>query len=478
MSQETLQAFEPIFYPRSIAVVGASEDGLKFGTRYLQALISSGFKGGLYPINPHEDKVLGLKTYPKLASIPDSVDYVIVSIPARLLLELLDECAAKGVKAVQIFTAGFSETGEEEGVRLEKQIAKKAREGGFRIIGPNCIGVYSPAGQMPYGPMYFGAEAGSVGFVSHSGGVGGTLIDEGVRRGIRFSKVVSFGNGCDLDTCDYLEYLAIDPDTKIVGAYLEGAKESRRLLGMVREISKTKPMIIWKGGRTSAGAETAASHSASLAGSEVIWKAALKQAGAIKVESHEELVDTILAFQHLSWFEGSRIAVIAGLYGAGGGISVASSDACTKEGLEVPPFSDETRTQLKTIIPKAGSIMRNPLDMGAAGGIMAILSKTIELVLDDPLIEALIIQVPVDLLFGFGPGNVFHDTIGVIVNFRKTQTKPIIVLSPHGEAVAERLEFESRLSDAKIPVYPTVERAARAIVNISWYCRFHGSKNP
>jgi acyl-CoA synthetase (NDP forming) len=473
LNQRNLKEFESIFYPRSISVVGASQDKWKFGTKYLQALVESGFKGELYPINPHEVEILGLKTYPKLISIPGAVDYVIVSIPARSMLALFDDCIAKGVKVVQIFTAGFRETGEEEGRDLEKEMVKKAKEGNFRIIGPNCIGVYSPAHYMPFGPMHFKANAGSVGFISHSGGVAGHIIEEGVRRGICFSKVVSFGNGCDLDNCDYLEYLAYDSETKIVGAYLEGAKDSRRLLKLVKEISKIKPISIWKGGRTPAGSQTAASHSGSLAGSDIIWKAALRQAGVVKVETHEELIDTILAFQYLSRFKGNSVAVIAGLYGAGGGACVASSDACTSLGLEVPPFSEETRAELKAILPRAGSIFRNPLDMGSVGGILNILSKTIELVLAESLIDILIIQVPVDFLMGLNSVKAFHDTIDIIINFKNIQNKPIIALSPHGSFFTERLEFEKRLYDAGIPAYPTFERAAKAIVNVSWFYRFH-----
>lgn len=420
---------------------------------------------------------MGLQSYPKLTSIPDSVDYVIVAIPARFMLDLLDECAAKGVKAVQIFTAGFSETGEDEGKKLENEMTKRAKEGGFHIIGPNCIGIYSPDHRIPYGPMYFEAEAGSVGFLSHSGGVAGHLIDDGIRRGVRFSKVVSFGNGCDLDNCDYLEYFAVDHETRIIGAYLEGAKDSRRLLHQIKEISKIKPMVIWKGGRTQAGSHTAASHSGSMAGSEIIWKAAMKQAGAIKVESHEELVDTILALLHLSWFEGNRVAVIAGLYGGGGGACVASSDAFTSEGLEVPPFTDETRSELRTILPEAGCILRNPLDVGSIGGILELLNRSIELVLADRLIDILIIQVPVDYLLGLGSKKIFEDTLEILVNHREIQSKPVIVLSPHGSAVSERLEFEKRLAGAKIPTYPTFEQAAKAIANVNWYFRFHRSQN-
>jgi acyl-CoA synthetase (NDP forming) len=165
------------------------------------------------------------------------------------------------------------------------------------------------------------------------------------------------------------------------------------------------------------------------------------------------------------------VAVIAGLYGAGGGTSVASSDALTSQGMDVPPFTDETRAKLKTIIPKAGSILRNPLDMGSVGGIIEILSNAIELVLDDPLIDILIIQVPVDFLVGLASKKIFQDTIDIIVNFRKAQGKSIIVLSPHGSVIEERLEFERRVSDARIAVYPTFERAARAIANVSIYSR-------
>ena len=162
LSQKKLQEFQAIFYPRSIAVVGASHDKWKFGTRYLQALIDSRFKGRIYPINSRTHEILGIKTYAKITLIPDSVDYVIVAIPAPSVPELLDECAEKGVKTVQIFTAGFSETGQNTGCELERAIQKKAQEGGFRIIGPNCIGVYSPAQRMPFGPMHFSAEAGQV----------------------------------------------------------------------------------------------------------------------------------------------------------------------------------------------------------------------------------------------------------------------------------------------------------------------------
>jgi len=473
LNQEKLREFEPIFYPRSIAVVGASKDKLKYGTRYLESLINVGFKGKVYPVNPGGGEVCGLEAYPSLRDIPGPVDYVIVAIPAQFVLDLLDDCAAKGVKVVQFFTAGFSETGEEEGRRLEREMVKKAKEGGFRIIGPNCIGVYTPAHFMPYGPMEILGEAGPVAFISQSGGHAGNLLQEGLMRGIHFSKVVSFGNGCDLNSVDYLEYLAVDPETKIVGAYLEGVKDGRRFLHLAREISKTKPMIVWKGGKTEAGAEAAASHTGALAISDVIWSAVLRQAGVIKVESLEELADTLLTFQHFPPFLGDNVAIIAGLAGGGGGDSVYSTDACTSVGLNVPPFTEETRSSLKPILPAAGSILRNPLDMGGVGGTLEILERTMEIVVSDPRINIVIVNEHIDFLLRFLSKERLDGVNDILIRFRRSQGKPIVVVSRPGLAGAERIAVERKLSDAQVTIYPSLDRAAKAIANMNWYFRFH-----
>jgi len=471
LNQEKLRQFEPIFYPKSIAVVGASRNPLKFGARYLDALINVGFKGKLYPVNPSCDEVCGLKAYTNLRDIPGPVEYVMVCIPAQYVLDLLGDCAAKGVKVVQFFTAGFSETREEEGRRFEREMVKKAREGGFRIIGPNCIGVYSPANLMPYGPMPILGKVGTVAFISQSGGHAGRIIEIGMTRGIHFSKVVSFGNGCDLDSVEYLEYFAIDPDTKIIGAYLEGMRDGRRFFQLAKEVSRTKPMIIWKGGKTEAGAEAAASHTGSLAIPDTIWTAVLKQAGVIKVDSIEELADTLLTFQHFSPFLGDNIAIVAGLAGGGGGESVSSTDACTSVGLNVPPFTEETRNKLKAILPPAGSILRNPLDMGGVGGILEILEKTMEIVVADPRINLVIVNEHLDQLIMSLPKERLEAMNDVFIRFRRI--KPLVIVSLPGLAGAERTAVERKLSDAQVTVYPSLDRAAKAIANMNWYFRFH-----
>ncbi len=386
---------------------------------------------------------------------------------------LLDDCAAKKVKVVQFFTAGFSETGEEEGRRLEREMVKKARQGGFRIIGPNCIGVYSPANNMPFGPAPHLGEVGTVAVISQSGGHAGSILEIGVTRGIHFSKIVSFGNGCDLDSVDYLEYFAADPETTIIGAYLEGVKQGQRFFELAREISKTKPLVIWKGGKTEAGAEAAASHTGALAISESIWSAVLRQAGVVKVESLEELADTLLTFQHYPPFLGDSVAIIAGLAGGGGGESVSSTDACASAGLDVPPFTEETRRRLKPILPQAGSILRNPLDMGGVGGSLEILEQTIGLVAADPEINIIIINEHFDSLAAFLSWETLNQMNDIFIRFRKNQHKPIVVVSRPGLTSAERSAVERKLCDARISLYPSLDRAARAIANMNWYYRFH-----
>ena len=452
-------------------MVGASPNPTKFGNRYLEALISVGFKGKLYPVNPIDGEISGLKAYSSVRDIPGSVEYVIVCIPAQHVLDVLDDCVAKGVKVVQFFTAGFSETGEEEGRRLEREMVKKAREGGFRIIGPNCIGVYSPAHLMPYGPTPMLGEVGTVGFVSQSGGHAGRVIGIGLRRWIYFSKVVSFGNGCDLDSVDYLEYFAVDPDTKIIGAYLEGVRDARRFFQLAKEISRNKPMIIWKGGRTDPGAEAAESHTGSLAISDAIWTAVLKQAGVIRVDSLEELADTMLTFQHFPPFLGENVAIVAGLAGGGGGESVSSTDACASVGLNVPQFTEETRRKLKAILPPAGCILRNPLDMGGVGGVLEILEKTMEIVVADPRIDIIIVNEHLDqLLIGISKETL--DKMNDIF-IRTREKKPIVIVSSPTLGGAELMAVEKKLADAQVTVYPSLDRAAKAIANMNWYYRFH-----
>ena len=469
MNQDILKQFEPIFYPKSIAVVGASSDDAKSGTQFLRALVAAGYQGKIYAVNKSGGKSHGVDIYPDLVSIPGPVEYVIVAIPRNAVSQLLEDCVVKGVRTVQLFTAGYRESGTEEGIRLEKEMVEIAHRGYFRLIGPNCIGIYNPSMRIPYGPMNKIGEPGPVGFISQSGGHGGRLIELAMERGINFSKLVSFGNGVDLDCVDFLEYFGADPETKIVGAYLESVSRSWHFLELLRRVSAVKPVVIWKGGRTEAGAEAAASHTGALSSSYAIWKAAMTQTGAIAAESLEELADTIIALEGIVNPAGRRVALVTGMGGGGGGESVLGADTCINQGLEVPRFSDETRRQIGSLLPPAGTILRNPIDLGGSIPSLTMLEKIISLILADDNVDILIVQEHLGKLMGSLLGRQVTAINDVFINAWKAQKKPLVMVTPAWAPTTAALDIEKKLCDAGLPIFRSFETAARSIARVVNY---------
>lgn len=454
-------------------MVGVSQNIFKAGSVWLKALVDAGFKGVIYPIHPRGGEFQGLKAYRSIREVPGIVDYVIVSIPREAVPALLDDCAHK-VKAIHFFTAGFGEAGDSTGKKLEEELIEKARQGGFRIIGPNCIGVYSPEARVPYGPTGRIGEVGSVGFISQSGGIGEKLFELGLARGIKYSKGISFGNGIDLDSPDYMEYMAADARISVIGAYLEGTKNGHRMFTVMQDAARVKPLVVWKAGRTDVGAAAAASHTGSLASSAEIWSAVLRQSGAIEVRDVEELTDTLLIFQQLGQFEvkGNGIAVIGGMADGGGGISVSASDACAELGLDIPELSDQTRRKLADLLGTVGSILRNPVDVSQSGSNPALIKEIATCVLADSSIGLVIVQIDAGIFLKYLPWEVVKFIFAVFIELRTEQEKPLVVVSPPGAFEAQRLEMEGLLAQASIPVFPTMKRAAQAIMNMSRYSRF------
>ncbi|MGB5925554.1 MAG: CoA-binding protein [Dehalococcoidia bacterium] len=476
MFEEKLKEFEPIFYPKSIAVVGVSATSIKAGSLWVRDLRSAGFPGLIYPVGSSGGRIADLEIFPNLRLIPGEVDYVIVSIPRQSALELLDDCTAKNVKAVHFFTAGFSETDTEQGRKLEEQMLEKARQGNVRIIGPNCIGVYCPEHKIPFLMGILG-EDGSVGFVSQSGGVATKLVTIGIARRINYSKGVSFGNGTDLDASDFLQYLAADPKTKVIGAYLEGTRDGTRLFKTMRKVAEVKPLVVWKGGRTEAGAQAAMSHTGSLASSAAIWSAMLKQAGVVEVHSLEELTDTLLIFQQLGHGQGTRAAIIGGLADGGGGNSVAAGDACMEHGLKIPALSFETKQRLNELLGEVGSILCNPVDVSQAQfrG-LATLFEAIDLVVRDSISDIVLIQEDVEILLPIYSRQGLEEINQFLIELGGRQNKPIIVVLPPGSVEAERLQIEQKLLTASIPVFCSMERAAKAICRLNQYSCWQEAK--
>jgi acyl-CoA synthetase (NDP forming) len=348
-----------VFHPRSIAVVGVSEAKLNTGRDYLSALIEFSFPGTVFAINPKGGQVLGRTIYKSISELPGPVDYVISCIPAQSTISLLEECILAHVKVVHLFTAGFREL-DEKGAEMEAKLAGIARRGGIRIIGPNGMGVYYPAGGMSFAAS-LPKEKGSIAFLSQSGGNAAQAIRLGNNRALGFSKVVSYGNALDLNEADFLEDCTDDPETAIITAYIEGVKDGPRFLKALKRAAQHKPTILVKGGRGKAGARAIASHTGSLASSEAVWETIFRQTHAIRANSIEEMIDTVQVLNGYPKTLGRRV----GILGFGGGASVLAADACEAAGLVVPLLDSDTQDKLKGFTyfsNSAGSIYANPVD--------------------------------------------------------------------------------------------------------------------
>jgi acyl-CoA synthetase (NDP forming) len=361
MPEGSFASLDYMFHPRSVAVVGAStQEG---PGSFVSAIKEMGFTGDLYPVNPKADEISGLKCYPRLTEIPGDVDHVISSVPLRFVEQLVEDCEQKHVKVIHFFTAGFSETGDEEAAALEARVLARAKAQGMRVIGPNCMGLYVPAAGLSFMPG-MATEPGPVALLSQSGANAGEFCRTGAVRGLRYSKVVSYGNGTDVRESELLEYAAEDPDTEVIACYIEGLRDGAHFLRALRKASASKPVVILKGGRTEAGTRAANSHTGSLAGSLQIFDAAVRQGGGIRVDRMEELVDTTVAFRFLRGIPGAR----AGIVGGGGGYSVLASDEVGSHGLKMPALPDDIQQKLHDFTPTAGTSVRNPVDTSVGWG--------------------------------------------------------------------------------------------------------------
>lgn len=467
-----------ILHPRSIAVVGASVSGP--GWRFLLPLLRRGFEGKLYPVNPKYQEIGGLKCYASVAEIPDTVDYIISVVPAPLVPNLIRDAATKGTKAIHLFTARFSETGRPQAAQMEREMLGLAKQYGIRIIGPNCMGVYYPAWGISF-EEDFPLEPGKVAFISQSGNLAGEVVRSAGLRGIRFSKVISYGNAIDLNECDYLEYLLQDPETAVILMYMEGVKDGRRFVSVLRQATEVKPVVILKGGRGEAGARATSSHTASLAGSVEIWEAALEQTNAIGVDSIEELVDMAVTFNSLPPLKGKRV----GVTGGAGGASVLAADQCEMAGLEVVPLSPEFREQLKSRGISVWDWLSNPADLSIREDESLTVKVILELMSQDPNFDLLILMLHVHR-HGDQPEMTLDDFLKQhqLEGFETVATKPLLAVVPERsfgieewDSVEWKLacELRSRLISSGIPFYPTVYRAALAARRAAdYYARLNG----
>ena len=467
-----MHELDSLFRPRSIAVVGvpSSADAPPFP--FFRGIRESGFDGPLYPVNPKLVEYQGIPCYPDLRAIPGDVDYVICAIPAAAVPDLVEQCVEKRVRLLHLFTSGFTETGDAGRAELERRIVARARDGGVRLIGPNCVGFYRPAARVAWSPG-FPTEAGHVGVLSQSGGHAAQLVREGAVRGLRFSTAVSYGNAADLNETDLLDYLAADPDTAVIGCYIEGPRGGRRFFAALRAAAARKPVAVLKGGMTEAGARTTASHTASLAGAGAVWDAAIRQAGAVRVDDLEELEDLLLAWQFLGWGVGSGkrgvgTAPRVGIVGAGGGNAVLAADEAVRAGLQVPALPEDARAIVAKFTPIAGTIIQNPLDTIAANWSDAYGDTLIALGRSgvvDALIAALELGWAVWKYTG-ATAEQIAATVRQLERARVETALPLVAVlrvPPIPEALAQYVELATQAAQARIALFPSMRRAALAL---------------
>ncbi len=379
---KTIDKFSPLFNARSVALAGASNDERKWGFVTLKHLIDGGFSGHIYPVNPGVDEILGLKAYTSIADLPETPDMAVVVVPPPAVPEVIKQCVEKGIKAGIVITAGFAELGV-EGARMQRQIAETARSGGMVFVGPNCNGVMSPWNkQYVQFPSFF-VPPGPIAVVAQSGNVMDSLGRQIIMAGQGCSVCIASGNEASLHIEDYLEYLAEDPHTRVILSYIEGFKDGCRFFEVASEVSKKKPIIMVKAGRTQAGARAAASHTASIAGSDAIFDAVCKQSGVIRAESLDELLNIGLGFLRQPLPKGRGLGIVT----AGGGWGVMAADACAALDFDVVKFPDNTIKELDKLLP-AWWNRGNPVDLvaGVAGDNIL---KAIELVMQVPSVDAM-----------------------------------------------------------------------------------------
>lgn len=473
-----------LFNPRSIALIGASTNPRKWGFIILLNILKGNYSGRVFPVNPGAESILGYRCYAAVAQIPQSVDLAIITTPAALVPALIEECGQKGIPSAVIITSDFSETGS-EGATLEREVLVRAQKYAMRFVGPNSMGIFSSqtnlhAQMPPVMPLH-----GSVSMFSQSGNVGVQMLAWGEHEGVGFEKFVSSGNEADLTCIDYLRYLADDERTKVILAYLEGVAHNANLVPIARAVSKKKPIVVFKGGRTAAGTRAVASHTGSLAGQNRIFKSAFRQAGMLEVKTSQALMDCAKAFANCPLPAGNRVGILT----RGGGWGVITSDFCEENGLEVPPLPEKLIKKFDKLLPKYWS-RSNPVDLVAT-------------IAYDPYLECLEILADwdgIDAVIALGAGRrapdyryskevreppQVMDAIKIVAQYFENRTKapdrilqsldrlvhrsgkPIVVVTIGSEAA-----HKSNLEAYHVVSYPTPERAVRVLRQMVKYRRF------
>lgn len=478
--------------PRGIAVIGASPDPIKIGSWILRNIYLLGYEGKLFPINPrYEGKICGLQSYPSIVDVPGEVDLAVIVIPNDKILDVLGECGKKAVKVAILVSAGFAEFNK-EGRELQNQIKGFARENGIRLIGPNCLGVVNPGYELNTTTMPMMPASGTVGFISQSGGFAGQTFLTARRIHLGFSKIVNTGNEADLDTTDFLEWFGEDPQTRVIMMFVESIKRGQRFLELAREISKQKPILCLKVGRTERGVNAALSHTGNLSGSHEVFKAAMQQAGVLLPRNIEEMFEWAFVFANQPLPKGKRIGIVTN----SGGPGVALVDACLEHGLVVPELPLDVQKKFREMLAP-NAIVKNPVDLTFASD-FGIYSKCVEIMFEEADIDGMLIygvfgadvwrhlleqknpsKKFIERLERVGRESVvqwsktiektFVEAIPKVFQVSKKYNKPIITASTSAPWEDEAIRS---LPENGIPFFRTPEAAAEAMAVLVQYSQY------
>ncbi len=453
---------ERFFSPKSIALIGASQDLITISGQPLSHLLNHGYSGKLYPVNPRYPEILGHKCYPAVADLPETPDLAIILINAARVADILEQCGKKGVPYVVIFTSGFSETGG-EGVALQKRLTDIARQYNIGVIGPNCQGMMNVADKVwaGFGSVFFTQEfpAGGVSMVSQSGGFGFSVLAlSSLDGGLAFRQMVTTGNEIGVSTLDFVDYFIRDPQTSMIVGYIEGVKDAHRLLGIgMKAMDAGKPILMWKVGNTDEGQKAAASHTANLGGAMALYKAAFKQTGIIQIDDIQDMVDYGRMFRCGKLPKGNRIAMIT----VSGGAGILMTDECISGGMRLAELAPETVEQLRAFVPSYGSL-GNPVDVTASiFNDLALIRRTLQAIVDDPGVDC------IALLNASLQGEIATKIAAEIIAIAKTTDKPIAAAWSARDVMAK--DAYAALDEARIPHYKSPVRCGRAFAAMSGY---------
>lgn len=440
-----------IFNPQSIAIIGASTKIGSVGNDVVKNLVVDGYAGKIFPVNPNATELYNLKCYPDILSVPGKVDLVVVAIPATMVNSVMLEVAQKGIRAAIVITAGFKEAGNPG---LEEDLKNICLKNDIALIGPNCLGVINTANKMSAAFSSVMPQAGGVAFVSQSGALCTAILDFAQKIGLGFSKFISVGNKAVVDETMLLDYLATDPNTKVIALYVEDLKNASVLIPKLRKIVKHKPIIAIKAGRTSAGASAATSHTGALAGNDTAYDALFTQGGVIRAHTITELFEHVRLFSHCQPPAGNRVAIVTNA----GGPGVLTTDEASACGLEMAPLSANTHKKILSFLP-ASANSHNPIDiLGDAHSDRY--RNTIEALVADKKVDSIIViltpQSTTDI----------KETAEVIIDIKQKSTKPIAVSFIGGKLVAHAVETMRR---AQVATFAFPEQAARSLAALSKY---------